>query len=167
MHPNWAQRPYALGCMDITSTPDLTRLTADERHLVDALLGPGRADLSPDERRTAMALTAHPATGVSERLVRDAPPTVPSTGNPDGDVEWLLEGGRSRPGWQRWAACAGTGAAYVHERVDTPACASCPVRRDCLAAGVHAFDLPGVWGGRVSDDRRRLALDLLAAPRPG
>ena len=69
-------------------------------------------------------------------------------------VEALL----TRPAWHRHAACRGSGPAdfYIGQGGDPkPAretCRRCPVRSECLAAGLD--DLYGTWGGMSPEQRK-------------
>jgi hypothetical protein len=60
-----------------------------------------------------------------------------------------------RPAWQARAACLGVGVAVFYPEPCTEAavaaavryCVSCPVQRECAAAGERERN--GIWGGRV------------------
>jgi WhiB family redox-sensing transcriptional regulator len=68
----------------------------------------------------------------------------------------------SLPGWQRRAACRGTGT-DLWFATDTEAlegaravCGACPVRRDCLAYALASHKLVGIWAGTDERERRRM-----------
>lgn len=88
-----------------------------------------------------------------------------------GPVEMLLDLiNEARPAWHSLAACRGVGVARFfpvregghgaagHKATVTEFCTRCPVRAECLAAGldqpVHADQ--GIWGGTSARDRRRI-----------
>jgi hypothetical protein len=69
---------------------------------------------------------------------------------------------RIEPGWQRRSACIDApdpDAWFPPEKVrrtqliaPLTMCASCPVRRSCLAAGMRAGEA-GIWGGTTEPER--------------
>lgn len=88
-----------------------------------------------------------------------------------GPVEMLLDLiNEARPAWHALAACRGVGIAkFFPVREGGPSaagtaaikrefCARCPVRADCLAAGLDqgASRDHGIWGGTSVRDRRRI-----------
>jgi WhiB family redox-sensing transcriptional regulator len=67
-----------------------------------------------------------------------------------------------RPGWQRRAACRGTGT-DLWFATDTEAlegaraiCEPCPVRQVCLAYALASPELVGIWAGTDEAERRRM-----------
>ena len=83
-----------------------------------------------------------------------------------GLVEELLD----RPAWHRLAACRGRGGvapwfpvlgeSVAAARELRELCAGCPVREECLAAGMA--ETHGFWGGASPRERRRMRRDLWA-----
>lgn len=71
-------------------------------------------------------------------------------------------------GWEDDAACRGASPApFFPEQGQTAAqakevCARCPVRQQCLAANLGERE--GVWGGTTPAERRRIRVELGAAP---
>lgn len=69
---------------------------------------------------------------------------------------------RIEPDWQRRSACGGApnpDAWFPSDKARRPqlvvpltVCASCPVRRSCLAAGMRSGDV-GIWGGTLDTER--------------
>jgi hypothetical protein len=99
-----------------------------------------------------------------------APPPVP------GVLTWLSQTVRAElaehiaPHWSTDAACA-AGTVHPDSWFSDPAepghqtaravCASCPVRRSCLAYALSHDEPDGIWGGADSTERAWLRLALL------
>jgi hypothetical protein len=65
-------------------------------------------------------------------------------------------------GWQADARCAGQTEAFYDEKPESVSaakllCAECPVRSECLEAGMD--EAWGVWGGLTTPERRKLRRD--------
>lgn len=84
----------------------------------------------------------------------------PDTFRFEHDPATLLEEILLRPHWHSSAACRGHGNELFFPgrgEGSEPAraiCASCPVRDECLAAGMNTHQ--GIWGGTSERERRRL-----------
>jgi DNA-directed RNA polymerase specialized sigma24 family protein len=139
------------------------RLAIDDRDMLDAVLAGGKnPGGSMGNRSRVRALTAHPASGVLLHSTHDLPVPRPFTPiDVDVDAVALSSGSFPQPGWQVRAACSGEdvmqffperGDAYRPEVIAL--CAGCPVRLDCLSAGIEASTWPGLWGGHSSRTRR-------------
>ncbi len=97
--------------------------------------------------------------------------TLPITGTRLHPVKTGALARRVHPGWRELAACTGakdpdvffpdpaTPWTFLSEPLS--ACASCPVRRDCLAAALLG-DETGVWAGTDRRDRRPALVRLAA-----
>lgn len=65
----------------------------------------------------------------------------------------------ARPSWHQHAACRGLDPALFFVGRGGPSepakevCASCPVRAECLDAGLDPQELWGVWGGKSGLER--------------
>lgn len=80
-----------------------------------------------------------------------------------------------RPEWWNQAACAGKGQApwftepYSDAKTNPLSshsvrkaktiCSTCPVRRECLTAGLN--ETTGIWGGALVDERRSGDVELI------
>jgi hypothetical protein len=81
---------------------------------------------------------------------------------------------RIEPGWQRRSACIDAtdpDAWFPPEKarrtqlvVPLTTCASCPVRRSCLAAGMRSGEA-GIWGGTTEQEREAARAVLNAGGR--
>ncbi|MBU3688532.1 MAG: hypothetical protein B7C54_10410 [Acidimicrobiales bacterium mtb01] len=124
----------------------------------------GRPPSSPWERGRIRALVAHPAAGIALAHVVGEPKPRPVTPvDLAVDAASLRSGGKAQPGWELLAACTDIDIAdvmpargAVHSAELRQRCESCPVRLDCLAAGVAAATWPGIWGGHPLKARSRI-----------
>ncbi len=72
--------------------------------------------------------------------------------------------------WSVHALCRATDPEIFFPPNDSPAtearriCASCPVRRQCLAYAVAADEPFGIWGGLTTEERRNLRRQLRRHP---
>lgn len=143
------------------------RLDAQDRDILDELIG-GRVNAggSMGSRARIRAVVAHPASGALLAGINEEPRSRPlSPVDVDADVEALRAGRYPQEGWQALAACRDSdwrayfpskGEAYPSEILQL--CRNCPVRLDCLAAGIEASTWPGLWGGHASRTRRGIRL---------
>jgi WhiB family transcriptional regulator, redox-sensing transcriptional regulator len=74
--------------------------------------------------------------------------------------------GDTRRKWSAWALCTDIDPEIFFPPNDRPAsdarevCASCPVRRPCLAYAIAADEPSGIWGGLTTEERRTLRRQL-------
>jgi WhiB family redox-sensing transcriptional regulator len=74
------------------------------------------------------------------------------------------------PTWQDQAACRGVNVSLFFPAGEDTAliasaravCNACPVAGPCLQAGL--YEPEGIWGGRTSEERKRLRLQGSRAP---
>ena len=140
------------------------RLTADDAHDLDEVMSDeAGATGSAWRRGRVRALLTHPTSGVFARLADGEPePRPPTPVDIDADAHWVALN-QPQLNWQLLGACGGSdptdvfperGVAYTDEVLER--CATCPVRRDCLAAGCVESTWPGLWGGHSL--KRRVAI---------
>lgn len=150
------------------------RLATDDQDMLDdVLVGGKNPGGSMGNRSRVRALTAHPASGVLLHSTHDLPVPRPFTPiGVDADAVALSSGSFPQPGWQVRAACSGVdvmqffperGDAYRPEVIAL--CAGCPVRLDCLSAGIQASTWPGLWGGHAAKTRRAVRMRVRNANR--
>lgn len=139
------------------------RLNTDDQAMLDAVLAGGRNPGGSMGRRSRVrALAAHPSSGVLAHNADREPSPRPCTPiDVDADAVALSSGSFPQLGWHVIAACRNDnterffparGDEYPVEVLRR--CEGCPVRLDCLAAGIEASTWPGLWGGHSSRTRR-------------
>jgi DNA-directed RNA polymerase specialized sigma24 family protein len=148
------------------------RLDPDDAFLL-AETAAGRPPKSPWARGRIRSLVAHPAAGVAQaHVVGEPEPRAVTPVDVDADADALRIGSYPQSGWELLAACTDIdirdvmpARGAVHSADLKTRCESCPVRVDCLAAGVAAATWPGTWGGHPLKARSRIR--SIARSEPG